>query len=117
MLESDGGAGDPAIAAMSDVLGVVAPGFIDTYVTQGRKLPVRQVTLRQMRPMDDRLYGDKSEYIRSEACLKLDFAAGRLPGLLVMGSEDPHQFTPQHGPDLLAFFAAVFERAMRQWLA
>ena len=47
----------------------------------------------------------------------LDFGTGRLPGLLVMGSEDPHQFTPQQGTDLLAFFAGVFERAMRRWLS
>jgi len=38
-------------------------------------------------------------------------------GLLVMGSEDAHQFGPQQGTDLLAFFAGVFERSMRRWLA
>ncbi|MEO9865167.1 DUF484 family protein, partial [Yoonia sp.] len=50
-------------------------------------------------------------------CLKLDFGPNRLPGMLVMGSEDPHQFTPQQGTDLLTFFGGVFERAMRRWLA
>jgi hypothetical protein len=34
-----------------------------------------------------------------------------------MGAEDPHQFTPQQGADLLEFFAGVFERTMRRWLA
>ena len=34
-----------------------------------------------------------------------------------MGSEDAHQFGPQQGTDLLAFFAGVFERSMRRWLA
>jgi uncharacterized protein YigA (DUF484 family) len=33
-----------------------------------------------------------------------------------MGSEDPHQFRPSHGTDLLTFFAGVFERQMRRWL-
>jgi uncharacterized protein YigA (DUF484 family) len=47
----------------------------------------------------------------------LDFGRGKLPGLLLMGSDDPHQFTPQHGTDLLAFFGGVFERVMRRWLA
>ncbi|MDG1118834.1 MAG: DUF484 family protein [Flavimaricola sp.] len=108
---------DPAIKRMGDVLSVAEPGFIDSYVTQNRNLPARQVTLRQAQPEDGRLYGDKAEYIRSEACLKLDFGEGRMPGLLVLGSEDPHQFTPQQGPDLLAFFAGVFERAMRRWLS
>jgi len=108
---------DPAIKRMGDVLSVAEPGFIDSYVTQNRNLPARQVTLRQAQPEDGRLYGEKAEYIRSEACLKLDFGEGRMPGLLVLGSEDPHQFTPQQGPDLLAFFAGVFERAMRRWLS
>ncbi|MGB2201572.1 MAG: DUF484 family protein, partial [Pseudooceanicola atlanticus] len=62
------------------------------------------------------VYGPGGEYVRSEAVLRLNFGEGRLPGMLVMGSEDPHQFTPQHGTDLLAFFAGVFERTMRRWL-
>ena len=73
--------------------------------------------MRQVSHGDGRVYGTRAEWIRSEACLKLDFGPGRLPGLLVMGSEDPHQFTPQQGTDLLAFFAGVFERAMRRWLS
>jgi uncharacterized protein YigA (DUF484 family) len=36
--------------------------------------------------------------------------------MLVMGSEDETLFTPQHGTDLLAFFAGVFERVVRRWL-
>ncbi|MCC5974065.1 MAG: DUF484 family protein [Rubellimicrobium sp.] len=116
VLESAATDEEPAIARLNDVLTVVPRGFIETYVTRGRNLPVRQVTLRQIRPEDDRLYGDKADYVQSEACLTLDFGDGRMPGMLVMGSEDPHQFTPQHGTDLLAFFTGVFERAMRRWL-
>ena len=56
-------------------------------------------------------------WIRSEACLKLDLGEGRLPGLLVLGAEDPHMFHPQQGTDLMTFFAGVFERAMRRWLS
>jgi len=37
--------------------------------------------------------------------------------MLVFGAEDPHQFSPSQGTDLLAFFAEVFERAMARWLA
>ena len=37
--------------------------------------------------------------------------------MLVMGAEDPHQFKPTQGTDLLAFFAGVFERTMRRWLS
>ena len=42
---------------------------------------------------------------------------GRLPGMLVLGAEDPHQFKPTQGTDLLAFFAGIFERTMRRWLS
>lgn len=108
---------DPALNKLGDVLAVAEPGFIDHYLTLGRAMPVRDVVMRQMRPGDGQIYGDKCEYIHSEACLKLNLGEGRLPGMLVMGSEDPHQFTPQQGPDLLAFFAGVFERTMQRWLA
>lgn len=116
VLESAQNDNDPVVRRLGEVLSVAEPGFVDTYVAAGREAPIRQVTLRQISQGDGRVYGTRAEWVRSEACLKLDFGPGRLPGLLVMGSEDPHQFTPQQGTDLLGFFAGVFERAMRRWL-
>lgn len=116
VLESVQNDNDPAVKRLGDVLSVAEPGFIDSYLTQGRGGPVRQVTLRQVQDCDPAIYGDHGDWVRSEACLKLDFGNGRLPGLLVMGAEDPHMFGPQQGTDLLAFFTGVFERAMRRWL-
>lgn len=107
----------PAVQRMGDVLYVAEPGFIDQYITLGRNASPRQVTLRQVRAGAKNLYGDKAEDIRSEACLKLDLGSGRLPGMLVMGAEDPHLFTPQQGTDLLGFYAGIFERLMRRWLS
>ncbi|CUH78622.1 DUF484 family protein [Tropicibacter naphthalenivorans] len=117
VLESAVNDNEPVVRRLGDVLSVAEPGFVESYLSAGREAPLRQVTLRQLQQGDGRIYGDKAEWIRSEACLKLDFGPGRLPGLLVMGAEDPHQFTPQQGTDLLSFFAGVFERAMRRWLA
>ena len=117
VLESVTNTDDPAVARLGNVLNVAEPGFVDDYLTLGRNMPVRQVTLRQVQPEDHNIYGDKSDYIRSEACIKLDLGDGRLPGMLIMGSEDPHQFTPQQGTDLLTFFGGVFERAMRRRLS
>lgn len=116
VLESVQNDNDPAVKRLGDVLNVAEPGVIDSYLTQGRGGPVRQVTLRQVQDADPSIYGDQGSWIRSEACLKLDFGNGRLPGLLVLGAEDPHMFGPQQGTDLLAFFTGVFERAMRRWL-
>ncbi len=102
---------------LGEVMIVTRQGYVDAYLTQGRVMEPRQVTLRQVQSGSDLIYARKADWIRSEACLKLDLGEGRLPGLLVMGSEDPHMFSPQHGTDLLAFFAGVFERAMRRWLS
>lgn len=107
---------DPAIGRVGSVLKVVHPGFCEDYADGGRGAPPRQVTLRQVQEGHFAVYGKAHEWVRSEACLRLNFGPGRLPGMLVMGSEDPHQFTPQHGTDLLGFFAGVFERTMRRWL-
>ncbi len=108
---------DPALRRLGDVLYIGAPGFVGTYLSGRRNISVRPVVLRQVQPESDALYGDKAGYIRSEALMKLDFGTGRLPGMLVLGAEDPHQFKSTHGTDLLAFFAAVFERTMRRWLS
>jgi uncharacterized protein len=107
----------PALKHLGDVLFVAQAGFVADYIAGGRMVSVRPVTLRQTIPASDTLYGDRTAFIHSEALLKLDFGPGRLPGMLVLGAEDPHQFKPTQGTDLLAFFAAVFERTMRKWLA
>jgi len=102
---------------MGPTVAVMPEDFIDGYITLGRNMPTRQITLRKFHKVGHSLFGERAQYIQSEACLKLDLGEGRLPGMLVMGSEDPHQFTPQQGTDLLTFFAGVFERAMRRWLS
>lgn len=96
---------------------VMPEGFVDGYLTLGRNVPVRTVTLRPTHKVSSTLYAGLEREIRSEACLHLDLGADHLPGMLVMGAEDPLQFTPQQGTDLLTFFAGVFERVMRRWLA
>ncbi|MGA9253104.1 MAG: DUF484 family protein [Roseobacter sp.] len=108
---------DKVLGSLSDVLTVQPAGYIDDYLTQGRGGSARQVTLRQIQEGDTSIYSDKAGWIRSEACLKLDFGTGRLPGMLALGAEDPHMFGPQQGSDLLVFFAGVFERIMRRWLS
>jgi len=117
VIETEDRSEDPAITRVGDVLCTVEPDFIEAYLSQGRATTSRQVTLRQVQPGRDSIYGKNADYIRSEACLKLDFGTGRRAGLLLLGSEDPHHFSPQQGTDLLTFFAGAFERVMRRWLA
>lgn len=107
----------PAVKRLGDVLVVAEPGFCAAYLGRGREGANRPVTLRQIKEQDERIYGESGYWIRSEACLRLDLGPGRLPGMLVLGAEDPHQFKPGQGTDLLGFFGGVFERAMRRWLS
>ncbi|MFK7876630.1 MAG: DUF484 family protein [Paracoccaceae bacterium] len=117
ILESMDSTNTAGLERLGNVLQFARPGYVDAYLSQGRAMEPRQVTLRQVQNGSELIYGKSSDWIRSEACLRLDMGARRLPGLLVMGSEDPHMFSPQQGTDLLAFFAGVFERAMRRWLS
>lgn len=97
------------------VLKLAGPGFTESYA--GQPATDRPVTLRQTESASPRVYGARAETIRSEACLMLDLGEGRLPGMLVLGSADPQQFSPMQASDLLTFFGGVFERSMRYWLA
>ncbi len=104
------------VQKLEDVLTVVPAGFIDLYLSAGRDVPQRIVTLRQVGDSSEEIFGEAASWIGSEALLRLDLGKGRLPGMLVMGAEDPHQFRPNQGTDLLAFFTGVFERAMWKYL-
>ena len=111
VLETASPEDDPAIARLSDVLSVAEPGFVADYATQGRNVPVRQ------EPQEAGPYGARAPDILSEACLKLDFGPGRLPGMLLLGASDAARFAPSQATDLMGFFAGVFERQMRRWLS
>ena len=117
VLESPQSAEDAVLDRLGDVLCIAEPGFVDAYMRGGRPAANRPVVLRQTLPESDRLHGEDGAWIRSEALMRLDLGPGRLPGMIVMGSEDPHQFRANQGTDLLGFFAGVFERTMRRWLA
>lgn len=117
LLETAQTSPEPSIRDLSHILRTAVPGYVDYYMSGGRPGGRRDVVLRQVQAADSDIFGDGSETIKSEACLRLDFGTGRLPGMLILGSNDPAQFTPQHATDLMAFFGGVFERTMRQWLS
>ncbi len=108
---------DPAVNEMAQGgLAVVPRGFVNQYALGSRHNSVRKVILRQAKSDAAQIYGKNSDLVRSEACLILDLGEGKLPAMLVMGSEDAHQFSPKQGIDLLLFFAGVIECIMRRWL-
>lgn len=106
---------NPALRDHSDVLTIADPGFVESYLAQNRQGTPRQVTLRQIQRGSEFIHGKMAAQIQSEACLMLDFGAGKLPGLLVLGSQDHNMFGAQQGTDLLVFFAGVLERTLRRW--
>ena len=91
-------------------------GGVDTYVTRGRGLGARRVTLRPIDAASVLIYGQAAGAVRSEALLKLELGRGKSPGLLAFGATDPNRFDPEQGTDLLDFFAGVVERSLRRWL-
>lgn len=113
---AQGGAEDATVQRLGEVLSVTAPGFVDGYMSGGRSGAPRAIVLRQTPDDSAQVYGQDAPAIRSEAIMRLDLGPGRLPGMLVLGAADPHQFRTNQGTDLLSFFAGVFERAMRRWL-
>jgi uncharacterized protein YigA (DUF484 family) len=116
VLESAEGADSASLGRLAGVMKVRGPGFVDHYMSIGRNVPPRAIVLRQGIPPEGAPYEDAAGDLRSEALMRLDLGAGRLPGLLAMGCEDPHRFRPGQGTDLLTFFTGVFERALRRWL-
>lgn len=117
VLESTAGSGEDFLNQLSGTLAIAEPDFVDSYISRGRRITPRMVTLRQVQAASPFLYDDAAEWIRSEALIRLDLGEGRLPGLLAMASEDPHQFAPSQGTDLLGFFGGVFQQCMRRWLS
>lgn len=102
---------------MHDTVVALSSGGVDRYITRGRGLGARKVTLRRLSDEDGAIYGSHGPRIRSEAILKLDLGAGNLGGMLAFGSADVHRFSPDQGVDLLSFFGGVFERVLRRWLS
>ena len=94
----------------------VGAGFTADYITLGRDVPLREITLRQCAPASEEIFGDTADWIRSEALLTLDLGGDRMPGMLVFGAEDPHQFRANQGTELLAFLRAALETVLRRHL-
>lgn len=116
VLESASQAAPEALRTVGDVVRIAEPGFIDSYLTRGRGGAVKPIVLRATKPGATALYGEGSDWVASEALLRLDIGPGRYPAMLVLASDDAQHFAPVHGTELLAFFGGVFEQLMRRWL-
>ncbi len=111
------GQGPSLSREFGDGVTFMAIGEIEDYITHGRNMNSRPVTMRSVKMDSAFLFANCVEPVHSEALLKLDLGVGNLPGLLVLGSKTPDQFSPAQGSDLLLFLGSVFSRLMRRWLA
>ena len=114
ILETQNQSPDPNLAPLGPVVKPAPSGFVADYLSQNL---AAKVTLRRVTEPNVFVYPEAMGPMGSEACLQLDFGAGTLPGLLILAAKDAEQFSHAQGTDLLTFFATIFERALRRWLA
>ena len=114
ILETQNQSPDPNLTPLAPVVKPAPSGFVADYLSQNL---AAKVTLRRVTKPNIFVYPEAMGPMGSEACLQLDFGAGTLPGLLIFAAKDAEQFSPAQGTDLLTFFATIFERALRRWLA
>jgi uncharacterized protein YigA (DUF484 family) len=61
------------------------------------------------------LFGERQGEIASMALVRMAVWEPARQGLLAFGSADPEGFTPDMGPELVAFLARVVERTAERW--
>ena len=115
--DAEPGAGLGPAGPLQDAVVALPEGGVDAYVTLGRGVGARTVTLRRLDGAAPELYDAHAERILSEAALRLDLGEGNRPGLLVFGAFGNDRFHADQGTDLLGFFTGVFERSLRRFLA
>lgn len=103
--------------ALRDAVVGLPRGGIDGYLTHGRNVAPRPVTLRRASAQRPDIYGQAATDVQSEALLRLDLGSPGPVGLLALGASDPRRFNAEQGTDLLAFLAGVLERTLRRWVA
>jgi uncharacterized protein len=102
---------------LREVVVALPEGGAETYATAGRGGVPRKVVLRGLARASATIYGEACGRIRSEAALTLDLGPKSAAGVLALGAIEAGAVRPEQGTDLLDFFAGVFERALRRWLA
>jgi len=110
------GAGLGPEGRLRDTVVALPAGGAEAYVTQGRGVGARTVTLRRLARASPDIYGEPASRVASEAVLLLDLGPGKLAGLLAFGAFEPQRFDADQGTDLIGFFGGVFQRSLRRWL-
>ena len=114
MVEAGTGIGP---GALREAVVGLPEGGIDAYLTLGRNVAPRPVTLRRAsEPLPD-VFGAHAQEVKSEALMRLDLGPNGPVGLLALGANDARRFNSEQGTDLLSFLAGVLERTLRRFVA
>tara|TARA_B100001123_G_scaffold249921_1_gene279017 strand:+ start:545 stop:1285 length:741 start_codon:yes stop_codon:yes gene_type:complete len=90
----------------------VSPGFVDSLLGSDRDSLLRENVVA-----DERIFGDASSLVHSEALLRLCIGDNRPAGLLALGSSDAGYFHSGQGTELLSFLSSVLATCIQAHLA
>lgn len=116
VLEADDERPDCDLNRLTHALSLLPRGGIDQIVGTDRSGRSHPVLLRSVPQGQATVYGTAALEIRSEALVRLDLGAHRVPGLLALGAGAADHFAPGQATDLLELFARVCARLLRGWL-
>lgn len=101
---------DPGALVCDGVL-AVRPGFVADYMGAARRNVVLRATTATALVVHD------GAPVASEALMRLDLGAEGGVAMLSLGANDPEQFQPGQGTDLLAFLAGVTGQLLARLVA
>ena len=96
-------------------ISIVKPKEVMKYLNSSNHKHQKDIIMRKTGNPDKRVYGDKSNNIKSEAVITLDLGKNNPLALLIMGSTSVRQFEPKQRTELLSFLGAILERVIRSW--
>ena len=89
----------------------VVPGFVDSLLGSDRGSLLRGNIVA-----DERIFGEASSLVHSEALLRLCIGDNRPAGLLALGSSDAGHFHSGQGTELLSFLSSVLATCIQAHL-
>jgi uncharacterized protein len=108
-------AADACVVAISET-GAASQGLDRVGGAIERLLPIEQpIVLGAIDRHRPWLYGEHSTHLRSQALARLEFGPDRRLAILALASADAGAFRPEHGGELVTFFARVLERVLTRF--
>jgi uncharacterized protein len=109
-------AADACVIAVSDT-GAQSQGLDKVGGAIERLVPIEHpITMGPIDRPRPWLYSERNGHLRSEALARLEFGPDRRLAILALASSDADAFRPEHGGELVTFFARVLERVLTRFV-